>query len=76
MPSAADVAAEEALAHAVEQAVAELPERCRLIYTMNRTQGLTYNDIATALGISPKTVETHMMRGLRTLRDKLRPYLP
>jgi RNA polymerase sigma-70 factor, ECF subfamily len=75
-PSAEDVALGEALARAIEQVVAELPERCRLIYTMNRVHGLTYVDIAATLGISPKTVETQMMRALRKLRDRLSAYLP
>lgn len=74
-PSAEEVVLEDALQRAAERAIAELPERCRLVYTMARVQGLTYVEIAAALGISRKTVETQMMRALRKLREKLSAYL-
>jgi RNA polymerase sigma-70 factor (ECF subfamily) len=68
------VAAE--LAAAVGAAVAELPPRCREVFTMSRARGLSYAEIAEALGISVKTVEAQMGRALRTLRERLAPWLP
>jgi RNA polymerase sigma-70 factor, ECF subfamily len=74
--SAADDAAQTSeLAAAVQQTLAALPERCRLIFTMSRDQGLTYAEIAEALGISIKTVETQMGRALKSLRTSLATYL-
>ena len=35
--------------------------------------GLSYAEIATALGISPKGVENQLGRGLKALRAELRP---
>lgn len=64
------------LSTALARAVDALPERCRLIYTMSREQDLTYAEIARILGISRKTVENQMGRALRTLRERLAPYLP
>lgn len=59
----------------VEDAVAALPERCRLIFTLSREGGRTYAEIAESLGLSVKTVETQMSRALRALRERLRPDL-
>lgn len=65
-----EVAAAETLA-AVQQAVARLPERCRLVFTLHREQGLTYAEVAEVLAISPKTVEVQMGRALKSLRKAL-----
>lgn len=64
------------LAAAVTTAVAELPPRCREVFTLSRARGLTYTEIAEALGISVKTVEAQMGRALRTLRERLAPWMP
>jgi RNA polymerase sigma-70 factor (ECF subfamily) len=69
LPEAAD------LARAIDIAIAALPERRRLIFAMHRDQHLTYAEIAAALGISIKTVETQMGRALKSLRERLAPYL-
>src|SRR5206468_8950821 len=63
------------LAAAVAAAVDALPERCRLIFTMNREQGLSYAEIAAALGLSVKTVENQMSRAFKALRIRLTPFL-
>lgn len=63
------------LAAAIAREVAALPERRRLIFTMHREQHLSYLEIARALDISVKTVETQMGRALKTLRTRLAPYL-
>ncbi len=63
------------LAAAVAEAVDALPERCRLIFTMHREQGLTYAQIADVLGLSVKTVETQISRAFRALRIRLAGYL-
>jgi len=60
---------------AIAAAIESLPERCRLIFTMSREQGMSYRQIATRLGLSIKTVETQMGRALRVLRAKVAPYL-
>jgi RNA polymerase sigma-70 factor, ECF subfamily len=75
-PDDADPAApdESELLDALElqDAIEHLPARCRLIFTLNRQQDMTYGEIATSLGLSIKTVETQMGRALRTLRERLR----
>jgi len=59
------------MSRAMEQAVEALPERRRMIYRMARHHNMTYSEIATALDISPKTVENQMGRALKTLRNQL-----
>lgn len=49
----------------------QLPEKCRIIFTMSRFDYLTYAEIAEILDISIKTVETQMGRALKSLRHSL-----
>jgi RNA polymerase sigma-70 factor, ECF subfamily len=56
----------------LQDAIGHLPARCRLIFTLNRQQDMTYVEIAASLGLSVKTVETQMSRALRALRERLR----
>jgi RNA polymerase sigma-70 factor (ECF subfamily) len=68
--------AEEEIEAAVQAAVSALPGRCREVFELSRGQGLRYAEIATALGISVKTVEAQMGKALRVLRERLAPFLP
>jgi RNA polymerase sigma factor (sigma-70 family) len=61
---------------AVRQAIARLPDRCRLIFTLHREQGLTYNEVAEVLRISPRTVEVQIGRALKALRKGLASHRP
>lgn len=56
--------------------VQDLPERSRLIYTLSRDSGYTHKQIATRLSISNKTVEAHLSRIIKLIRQKLRSTLP
>jgi RNA polymerase sigma-70 factor (ECF subfamily) len=57
----------------LQEAIASLPARCRLVFTMQRQQAMSYGEIATTLGLSIKTVETQMGRALKALRAHLGP---
>jgi len=61
---------------AVQKAVAQLPERRRIIWLMHREDKMTYREIADVLDISIKTVETQMSRSLKFLRSQLTEFLP
>jgi RNA polymerase sigma-19 factor, ECF subfamily len=79
--SSVAAAAEAELVHeemdaAVRRSVAELPPRCREVFELSRVHGLSYAEIARTLGISVKTVEAQMGKALRTLRERLAPWLP
>jgi len=73
-PAPADLERDELLG-AVRGAIERLPPRCRLVYTMSRQEGLTYQEIADALDLSVKTVEAQMARAFRLLRTALAPHL-
>ena len=69
-----DDASADEVERAVQGAILKLPPRCREIFLMSRDGGLTYNEIAAALAISVKTVETQMGRALKSLRISLAKY--
>jgi RNA polymerase sigma-70 factor (ECF subfamily) len=56
---------------AVERAFAELPAKRRRICQLRLSSGMSYSEIASLLGISQKTVETQISRGLKFLRTRL-----
>ena len=66
----------EGFVEAVQQAIEELPEQSQQIYKLSRTDGFTYPEIAQILDVSVKTVEYHISKALRILRDRLVKYLP
>lgn len=55
--------------------VADLPEKCRLVYQLSRDAGYSQKQIAAQLNISEKTVEAHLGKALRTLRARLSAFL-
>jgi len=75
-PHADAAVVEEELDVAVQRAVQSLPDRCREVFELSRVHGLKYAEIARQLGISVKTVEAQMGKALRTLRERLAPWLP
>ena len=58
----------------VERALAELPPKRSAVCKLRLIDELSYAQIAGRLGISEKTVETQLARGLTFLRDRMRPY--
>lgn len=74
---AADARVEEGeIDVALREAMEDLPERSRVVFEMSRVQGLKYSEIAEALGISIKTVEAHMGKALKHLRERMAQWLP
>ena len=62
----------EALERLVENAINELPEQCRKAFELSRYDGLKYKEIADKMGVSVKTVETHISHALKILRVTLK----
>lgn len=52
--------------------VEQLPDQCRVVYRYSREQHLSISQIASILGISPKTAENHLTRALKALRVSLK----
>jgi RNA polymerase sigma-70 factor, ECF subfamily len=59
----------------IENAVLDLPEKCREIFILSRHENLKYQEIADCLAISVKTVETQMSKALQHMRSRLAEYL-
>lgn len=58
----------------LEQLVAELPEKCKLVYQLSRDKGYSQKQIAEELNISEKTVEAHLGKALKSLKTGLRSF--
>jgi RNA polymerase sigma-70 factor (ECF subfamily) len=65
----------EDLAAAAARAVEQLTPRCREAYVLHRQHYLSYAEIATVLGVTPKGVEMQIGRALKALRALLAGYL-
>ncbi|MEX1240997.1 MAG: RNA polymerase sigma-70 factor [Cyclobacteriaceae bacterium] len=63
------------LAQKIEQAIASLPEKCRMVFELNRIEGLKYSEIAGKMNISLKTVEAQMSKALAVMREHLSEFL-
>jgi RNA polymerase sigma-70 factor, ECF subfamily len=71
-PLPPDEAAEAAeLARRLDRAIADLPDRAREAFTLQRAHGLSQTEIADAMGISESTVEKHLARAMAGLRTAL-----
>jgi RNA polymerase sigma-70 factor (family 1) len=52
----------------LEKVIGTFPEQQQQVWRLNREEGMTYKEIAEALGISQKTVEKKMSASLKILR--------
>ena len=52
--------------------VEQLPEKCRMVFNYSRVQHMTIPEIAAKMGISEKTVEGHLTKGLKTIKLNLK----
>ncbi len=55
----------------IEHLISNLPERQKQVFLLHREKGLTYPEIAEELEISKNTVENHMVKALKYLRQNL-----
>lgn len=60
----------------IDIAIRNLPESCRVVFEMSRFEELKNREIAEKLGVSQKTVEAHLTKALKILRNDLKDYLP
>lgn len=65
----------EDLHHQIKTAVEDLPEKNREVFKLRYFRGFDTQEVSEELGISPRTVETHISTAFRFLRDRLR-HLP
>lgn len=62
------------LANTIHEVIAKLPAQRKLIFTLNRIDGLSYKAIAVALNISESTVKNQLAAAFKTLRKELSVY--
>lgn len=55
----------------INEAIEQLPTQCQKVFLLNRFENKRYNEIAEELNISPKTVEVHISKALKYLRNML-----
>lgn len=51
--------------------IATLPPQCRDAFMLSRFESLSYKEISERMGISVNTVEKHIAKALKILREKL-----
>jgi len=62
------------LTNKLDEILKALPPRQREVYLLHKVEGLKYGEIAERLNISVNTIENHMSRALKTIREKLGNY--
>ena len=65
----------EEIAEIVRRTMASMPQQTRRIFEMSRYENRKNAEIAELLGISVKTVEFHITKILKVLRENLRDYI-
>jgi RNA polymerase sigma-70 factor (ECF subfamily) len=65
----------EELQHELMNETEKLPAKCKMVFRLSREQGYSQKQIATRMGISEKTVESHLSKALRTLRIGLSQFI-
>lgn len=66
----------EELEQQINAAIETLPTQCQTVFRLSRFENLSYAEIAEYLDLSVKTIENHMGKALRILREQLKDYLP
>lgn len=61
----------EDLQKQIDFVIDNLPERCRIVFSLSRFEDMSHKEIAEELGISTKTVENHMTKALKILKHEL-----
>lgn len=70
-PAAGEVAALDEQLLMLRQAIGKLPSKCQRAFVARKYEGLSYREIAVREGITEKTVENHIGRALKLLRESM-----
>ncbi|MEY8686760.1 RNA polymerase sigma-70 factor [Bacteroides sp. AN502(2024)] len=58
----------------IHDAINELPDKCKEVFKLSYLHDMKNKEIADALGISLRTVEAHIYKALKYLRNRLNPF--
>lgn len=64
----------QALSERIEDWIAQLPERRREAFVLSRYEGLSHEEIAQVMSLTPRTVNNHIVLALQDLRARLQAY--
>lgn len=64
------------LSDRIEDAVSHLPPQQQKVFRLKRFDGKKNKEIAQEMGLAVKTVEMHISKAMKTLRENLKDYLP
>jgi len=59
----------------MSQAIETLSQQCKVVFSLIKEEGLKYKEVAEILDISPRTVETQLVRAMQKLDKILSPYV-
>ncbi len=65
---------ESALGSSMKKWIKGLPERQREAFKLSRFEGLTHEEIAEVMEVSPRTVNNHIVAALNTLQEQYQRY--
>lgn len=65
----------EELQKVIEQAVESLPPQCKAVYKLVKDDGLTHEEAAKVMNISPNTVKNQVVKALGVAREAVERYL-
>jgi RNA polymerase sigma-70 factor, ECF subfamily len=55
----------------LQNAIAELPDRQRMVFTLSHVEGRTSREVSSMMGLNESTVRVHLFRAIRRLRGLL-----
>lgn len=61
--------AAEDLQQVINYAIDQLPEKCRLVFSLSRFEEMSHKEIAAHLSISVKTIENQITKALKVIRS-------
>lgn len=62
---------DERLVEKIWEIADKMPDRMRMVFELHKKHGLSYKEIGKVMNITRKTVENHMGRALKDIRDQL-----
>ncbi|RAV27749.1 RNA polymerase sigma-70 factor [Sinomicrobium soli] len=66
---------QQELEHKIRQSIAALPDKQRQVFVKSRFEGMKNREIAEDMGISKRTVDTHIHLAIKFMRFQLREFM-
>lgn len=64
------------LQQAIDDAIRQLPSKCRLIFKLVKQDELSYREVANILGLSTKTIDAQLTIAMKKLAGSLQSFAP